>query len=233
MGLGIEAAQFEAEQPDPLSSEPLDTNPEKAASNRVETAQFETEKVAPGVAEAVEDLGLKVPEGFTITRYADDSLAHDIFSMTIDSLGRVVVSGPGYVRILIDSDNDGKAESAINFADGPASGAQGLCFLGRNLLCTGDAGLILYKDENGDDRADGPPETFLKIKTGSEHNAHAVRRGPDGWWYVISGNMAEVTKGHVTEKTSPIKSAPRGRHHAAQARPLRGRSLCRLSPQCL
>ena len=39
-----------------------------------------------------------------LTRFADDSLAHDIFSMTIDSLGRVVVSGPGYVRILVDSD---------------------------------------------------------------------------------------------------------------------------------
>jgi len=153
-----------------------------------------------------EDLGLTVPEGFTVTRYADDSLAHDIFSMTIDSLGRVVVSGPGYIKILVDGNNDGKADRAIDFADGPASGAQGLCFLGRNLLCTGDAGLILYKDENADDRVDGPPETFLKIKTGSEHNAHAVRRGPDGWWYVIAGNLADVTKGHVTEKLSPIKT---------------------------
>jgi putative membrane-bound dehydrogenase-like protein len=152
-----------------------------------------------------EDLGLTVPEGFAVTRYADDSLAHDIFSMTIDSLGRVVVSGPGYIRVLVDSDNDGKADRAIDFADGPASGAQGLCFLGRNVLCTGDAGLVLYKDEDSDDRADGPPETFLKVKTGGEHNAHAVRRGPDGWWYVITGNLAEVTKGHVTEKSSPIK----------------------------
>lgn len=163
-------------------------------------------KARPAAAETNGDLGLTVPEGFTITRYADDSLAHDIFSMTIDSLGRVVVSGPGYVKILVDADHDGKADKAIDFADGPASGAQGLCFFGRNLLCTGDAGLILYKDENGDDHADGPPETFLKIKTGSEHNAHAVRRGPDGWWYVIAGNMSEVTKGHATEKTSPIKT---------------------------
>src|ERR1700685_578188 len=40
---------------------------------------------------------LRVPPGFVVTQYADDRLAHDIFSMTIDSLGRVVVSGPGYV----------------------------------------------------------------------------------------------------------------------------------------
>ena len=79
-------------------------------------------KPAPSSAGADEDLGLTVPEGFTVTRYADDSLAHDIFSMTIDSLGRVVVSGPGYVKILVDSDNDGTADRAIDFADGPASG---------------------------------------------------------------------------------------------------------------
>lgn len=159
-------------------------------------------------AEPAEEVEFNLPDGFTVTRYADDSLAHDIFSMTIDTIGRVVVSGPGYVKILVDSDNDGKAERAIDFADGPKSGAQGLCFLGRDLLCTGDAGLIQYKDENGDDQADGPPETFLKIKSGSEHNAHAIRRGPDGWWYIIAGNMSEVTGGYVTETekaTTPIK----------------------------
>lgn len=157
-------------------------------------------------AEPVEEIGLKVPEGFTATKFADDSLAHDIFSMTIDSLGRVVVSGPGYVKILVDGDHDGKADRAIPFADGPATGAQGLYFYGRNLLCTGDAGLIHYKDENNDDRADGPPEVMLKIKTGGEHHAHAIRRGPDGWWYLIAGNYAEVTKGYITEASSPIKT---------------------------
>lgn len=163
----------------------------------------------PARVDAGEDLGLTVPEGFTVTRYADDTLAHDIFAMTIDTQGRVVVSGPGYVKILVDSDNDGVADRAIDFANGPTTGAQGLYFYGRNLLCTGDAGLIHYKDENADDRADGPPDVLLKIKTGGEHHAHAIRRGPDGWWYLIAGNFAEVTRGYVTETTSPVK-APHG-----------------------
>src|SRR5262249_24229778 len=102
-------------------------------------------------ASADDEIGLKAPEAFQVTKFADDSLAHDIYSMTIDSLGRGVVSGPGYVKILIDSDGDGKADKAQTFADGPATGAQGLYFLGRDLLCTGDAGLIRYKDANGDD----------------------------------------------------------------------------------
>src|SRR6185369_275064 len=86
---------------------------------------------------ADDETGVTVPPGFTVTKYADDSLAHDIFSMTIDSLGRVVVSGPGYVKILLDTDGDGKADTAQLFADGPATGAQGLCFFGRDLLCSG------------------------------------------------------------------------------------------------
>jgi putative membrane-bound dehydrogenase-like protein len=153
---------------------------------------------------------VNVPEGFEVTLFADDDLAHDIFSMTVDSLGRVVVSGPGYVRILIDDNKDGRAESYRQFADSPQSGAQGMYFHGRDLLCTGDAGLIRYRDRNGDDKADGPPETFIKIKTGSEHHAHAIRRGPDGWWYLLAGNMAGVTGTYATLPTSPVRQPESG-----------------------
>lgn len=150
--------------------------------------------------------GLIAPEGFEVTRYASDELAHDIYCLTVDSLGRVVVSGPGYVKILIDRDGDGVADEAKTFVNGPASGAQGMCFVGRDLLCTGDEGLIRYRDEDGNDEADGPPETFLKIKTGGEHHVHAIRRGPDGWWYLIAGNFSDVNGSFATETTSPIKS---------------------------
>jgi len=157
-----------------------------------------------------EELGVTVPDGFKVELYADDDLAHDVYSMTVDAEGRVVVSGQGYVRILIDADGDGKAESFKQFADGPASGAQGMFWLGSDLFCSGDDGLIRFADQNHDDRADGPPQTFLKIKTGSEHNAHAIRRGPDGWWYVIAGNTAEVNAGYANLPTSPIKAPEQG-----------------------
>jgi putative membrane-bound dehydrogenase-like protein len=153
---------------------------------------------------------LKVPRGFVVTQYADDRLAHDIYSMTIDGLGRVVVSGPGYVRILIDANHDGVADSYKQFADGPATGAQGMFFLGRDLFCTGDAGLVRYRDKNGDDRADGPPEVFLRLKTGGEHFVHAVRRGPDGWWYLIVGNEGHISHSYATLPSSPIKEPRAG-----------------------
>lgn len=153
---------------------------------------------------------VRVPEGFAVRLYADDELAHNIFSMTLDAKGRVVVSGPGYVRILLDTDDDGKADTFKQFADGPKAGAQGMYFLGRDLLCTGDQGIVRYRDDDADDRADGPPDLLVKIKTGGEHHTHSIQRGPDGWWYVVAGNQAEVTADYASLPTSPIHKPQAG-----------------------
>src|SRR3569623_1122897 len=85
-----------------------------------------------------EDLGLRVPDGFEVTLYAGDELAHNIFSMTCDSHGRIVVAGPNYVRRLFDDNGDGRADRAEDFSQLPASGAHGMYFDGDDLICTGD-----------------------------------------------------------------------------------------------
>lgn len=155
-------------------------------------------------------LGVQVPEGFEVTQFASDTLAHDIYSMTIDAQGRVVVSGAGYVKILIDADRDGVAETAKVYLDQIPTGAQGMYFLGRDLICAAGEGLVRYRDRNGDDRADGPPDVFLKVKTGNEHDLHAIRKGPDGWWYMIAGNSAEINAQFAGLPTSPVKTPHAG-----------------------
>ena len=122
----------------------------------------------------------------------------------------MAVSGPGYVRILIDRDLDGRADSYQTYAEGPSTGAQGLYFDGPDLLCTGDGGLLRYRDRDRDGRADGPPEQLLSLKTGGEHFAHAVQRGPDGWWYVILGNLAGISDHDVSLASSPVKAPSAG-----------------------
>src|SRR5437870_7950564 len=102
--------------------------------------------------------GLRVPPGFEITEFADSKLANDIFSMTLDPHGRVVVSGRGYIRILVDDDNDGRADRAIDFADGPKDGAQGMLWEGSVLYFTGSGGLRRFRVSERGDRADGPSE---------------------------------------------------------------------------
>ncbi len=153
---------------------------------------------------------VSVPPGFTARLFADDALAHDVFSMTINASGNVVVAGAGYVKTLIDSDGDGTADIATTFADGPKSGSQGMFFLGRDLLCTGDGALLRYRDANGDGQADGPPDRFLEFQTGGEHDVHSIQRGPDGWWYLNAGNYAGISDKYVTEPTSPIKQPQAG-----------------------
>lgn len=154
--------------------------------------------------------GLRLPPDFEVTEFADSKLANDIFSMTLDPRGRVVVSGRGYIRILIDDDNDGRADRAVDFADGPKDGAQGLFWEGSVLYFTGDGGLRRYRDENGDDQADGPSELIRAVRTGGEHDAHAIKRGPDGWLYLLCGNMSGIDSRYATLPTSPIKEPVAG-----------------------
>jgi putative membrane-bound dehydrogenase-like protein len=150
-----------------------------------------------------------VAEGFEVSLYADDALASNIFSLTLDRRGRPVVSGPGYIRTLHDDDGDGRADRTTTFADGPATGAQGLCFVGTDLYCTGDGALLRYRDADGDGRADDPPQRITALSNG-EHGSHAIVHGPDGQLYVICGNNARVGLDHVTGDQSPIRDPRSG-----------------------
>lgn len=159
--------------------------------------------LGPSGAGAIQDL--KVPEGFVVSEYAGPELANDIFCLTVDAMGRIVVAGRGYIRTLVDSAGTGRADRAIPYATTPSDGAQGLLAEGPHLYCTGDGGLRRFVDADGDGRADGPPTLLATLRTGQEHGAHAVRRGPDGWLYVLCGNTAGVSSRHATTPRSPIR----------------------------
>src|SRR5437588_8329508 len=148
--------------------------------------------------------GLRVPDGFEVTEFAGSDLANDIFCMTLDPKGRVVVSGRGYVRLLLDEKGDDHATKALDFAGAPKDGAMGLFWEGDDLYCMGDGGLRRWRDANGEGR-NKPPELLHPFKTGGEHEAHAIRRGPDGWLYVLCGNSTGIKKANATLPTSPIK----------------------------
>jgi putative membrane-bound dehydrogenase-like protein len=154
--------------------------------------------------------GLTAPPGFEVTEYAGPALANDICCMTVDARGRPVVAGRGYIRVLVDDDGDGKADRAIDFAHEPKDGAMGLLWEGDTLFATGDGGLRRFRDKDGDGRADGPSELIRKIKTGGEHTAHAIRRGPDGWLYVLCGNTAGIDRSYAQLPTSPVKEPVAG-----------------------
>lgn len=145
--------------------------------------------------------GLRVPAGFEVTEVAGDDLAHDVTCMTADADGRVIVSGPGYVRRLTDADGDGRADGIETLVNGPAAGAMGLFAEADALLVVGGDGLIRLRD--------GRPTLVMAMKGGGEHDAHAVRRGPDGrlWWLV--GNMARLPRERILP-SSPVPTPVAG-----------------------
>jgi putative membrane-bound dehydrogenase-like protein len=154
------------------------------------------------------DLGLRVARGFRVTLYADASLANDIYAMTLDSRGDVVVSSKGYIRTLYDTNGDGVADSSRQFAV-TSTGGMGLCFDGNDLFFTGDGHFSRYTDADGNGIADGTPQQILPLAF-SEHGGHAPRKGPDGWWYVIGGNDTGFDRRHVTIPGSPVQKPQAG-----------------------
>ncbi len=153
-------------------------------------------------------LGLRVARGFTVSLYADANLANDIHAMTLDAAGRVVVTGPGYIRTLHDGDGDGRADGFRDFAS-TQTGGMGLCFNGAELYFVGDGGLWRFVDQNRDGAADGVPEKLLNLNMG-EHGAHAIRRGPDGAWYLIGGNDTRFGAQHITAPSPPVQQPEAG-----------------------
>src|SRR5207245_8983280 len=131
-------------------------------------------------------LGVSLTPGFRISVYAGPDLANDIYAMTLDAAGNVVVTSQGYIKKLYDRDGDGVADTATLFGV-TEKGGMGLCADGNDLYFSGDGGLFRFQDANQDGVADGPPEKLFGLGAG-EHGGHAIRKGPDGWFYLIGGN---------------------------------------------
>jgi putative heme-binding domain-containing protein len=157
-----------------------------------------------GVGTCSQDPPFSVPDGFVVQRVADDSLAHDCFCMTLDSMGRPVLSGPGYLRTLLDDDGDGIYDASVPWTKEIQQGAQGIWAEGRWVHWVADGGLWRSEDTNGDSIGDTRPVRLLELPTGGEHDAHAIRRGPDGFWYMIAGNFAANLSKLANDPAAPV-----------------------------
>lgn len=157
---------------------------------------------------SVSESGFILPPGFTITEVAGPELANDIYCLTISPEGYVIVSGRGYLKQLVDDNNDGVFDRAILLADYPKDGAMGLFIENDFFYFMGDGGLRRMPWNPGTFTTQS--ELLIKLKTGGEHDAHAITRGPDGWLYVLCGNTAGVTAQHASMASSPIKTHTAG-----------------------
>ncbi len=155
-------------------------------------------------------VGFKLPPGFEITPFAGPDLANDIYTLHIDADGRIVVAGRGYVRQLIDADNDGKADKAVELIPAPKGGPMGLLWEKETLYVVVDGGLRCYRGVTGKAPSTEKPTMVLAIKADGEHAAHAVRRGPDGALNLLCGNNSGITAKTITDPASPVKEPVAG-----------------------
>src|SRR4051812_38851409 len=100
--------------------------------------------LASVIATAPPAPGLHAPLGFDVTEYARSELANDITCMTIDPKGRIVVAGPGYIRVLLD-EKDGRATRAGDVTRDVKQHAMGLLWESDTLLAVVDNALLRFR----------------------------------------------------------------------------------------
>lgn len=154
------------------------------------------------------NLGLSLPPGFQATLAAGDDLVHDAFVMAVHPKGHVLVGGRGFLKVLVDADGDGKAESATTILEKPDLFPMGLWWSEKELLFVSDRGVQSLPMDGL--KPTGPPNLILPVKARGEHDAHAVKRGPDGWLYLMCGNMAGVDESWASDVNSPVKKPVAG-----------------------
>ncbi len=161
-----------------------------------------------GEAAAKKQAELLVPHPeLEATLFASEPMLVNPANMDIDAEGRVwVTGGVNYrlfkpwgkiqpkgdrIRILEDTNGDGRADVAKTFYQGnDVNAALGICVLGTKVIVSCSPKILLFTDENGDDKADGPPKILFNGIGGVDHDhgAHAFVFGPDGKLYFNIGN---------------------------------------------
>ena len=162
---------------------------------------------------------LYTPDDLEATVWAESPMLFNPTNLDVDARGRVwVTEAVNYrdfnnkpdtrltrqngerVLILEDTDGDGKADKTTVFVeDKDLKSPLGIAVIGNKILVSAAPNLVMYTDENGDDKPD-KKEILLTGFGGydHDHSLHSVTAGPDGRWYFNTGNAGPHT---VTDKS--------------------------------
>jgi putative membrane-bound dehydrogenase-like protein len=154
-------------------------------------------------------VGLYLPDDLEATLWAESPMFYNPTNMDVDIKGRIwITEAVNYrnfnndstkflhhskgdrVMILEDTDGDGKADSSKVFVeDEDLISPVGIAVIGNKVIVSCSPNLIVYADEDGDDKPD-KKEILLTGFGGKDHDhsLHAVYAGPDGNWYFNTGN---------------------------------------------
>ncbi len=154
---------------------------------------------------------MRVEEGLRVELVAAEPLIRDPADVAFDEAGRMFVAEiAGYnqaegarprsrIRLLEDSDGDGRMDKSTIFAD-DLDLAQGLLPTRGGLIVTTNTGILFLRDDDGDGRADF--QEVLFTCTPAIHvdaQMSAPRRGIDNWIHVNLG----LQKKELARPTAP------------------------------
>ncbi|MBC7853554.1 MAG: c-type cytochrome [Pirellulaceae bacterium] len=162
----------------------------------------------PGPALAPQEAIKKmtVPEGFTVELVASEPDIMNPVAMTIDERGRFWITesleyprkspGPGKdrVKVLEDTDGDGKADKFTVFADG-LNIPSGIAVGHGGVWVANSPDLLFIQDTDGDGKADKSEVVVTGFGRDDTHELpNSLTWGPDGWLYGLNGvfNRSDV-----------------------------------------
>ena len=148
----------------------------------------------------------KAPEGFQVTLFAGPPVAMyptcvnespdgAVFVCVDPNLSLSTLKGVGRVMRLVDTDNDGHADTYTTFAE--MDSPRGVVSDGKTVYVMHPPDLTGYRDTNGDGIAD---TSFTLVKglgfdldfRGADHTTNNIELGPDGWIYVAVGDYGFI-----------------------------------------
>ena len=173
----------------------------------------------PALSPAEAIARMKVPKGFVVETFAAEPMVVNPVAMTFDDAGRVWITesleyprrepGPGRdrIKVLEDTDGDGKADKATVFAEGlniPSGIAVGY----GGVWVANAPDLLFLKDTDGDGKADVSEVVVSGFGRDDTHELpNSLTWGPDGWLYGWNGvfNASKIThRGKTWEFTCAI-----------------------------
>jgi len=156
-----------------------------------------------------DDLGLFLPDDLEVSLWAESPMFFNPTNMDVDAKGRIWVTEAVNYRnfnndstkllhhekgdriiILEDTDRDGKADKSTVFTeDRDLVSPLGIAVIGNKVIVSCSPNLIVYTDDNGDDKPDHK-DILLTGFGGFDHDhaLHAVVGSPDGKWLFNTGN---------------------------------------------
>ena len=144
---------------------------------------------------------LRSGDGIGVSLFASEPMITNPSAIDVDTRGRVWVAEIQWyrrsaknppadkIKVLEDTDGDGRADKATVFADG-LSAPMSICVAGSKVYVAMSPDLWVFEDRNGDLKADGPPKRMMVGFGGAnhDHGAHSLVLGPDHKWWMSHGD---------------------------------------------